>query len=535
MEFADNRVPPKLHKDVRTVFKVPKSLKTFKFSCPLVNTDDRSVIIQWIKDEEVIEPSYNNRFKTARNGKDLKIKDIESSDSGHYQCVAINGFGNARNNFTFIVFDDNDEYLPRDESLIISNEEQKPSWTYPNYIRTSTVDFVTPKVNEDLQLNCASKGNPLPEINWYKNGQKIDLDHAHQSILSAKFVLHSVQKSDSGIYSCTVFNKYGSINATFRVVVKESENDVSHYPGGFGFNILDSEKLLSNSQVITGTQIEVPSNKSVHLGAIAEFECKIKWSETMPLIRWFKKVDKNSIDEKDEDSVININQMDLILVDTRGEENIINQNGQKMFMKKLTIRDVSLENEGTYVCVVSNAGDIVQRSVTLHVFGEQRTSILEDNLMSYFKYGFLIFIVFVIICIGAVVYLYRNTTDSKDEERLTVSPLLIAPVIRPPPPKMPPPKAPNFNKNGKFFNGTLNTCTTNTYSPMVYDIPWENSVNVAALKQLSPGNVPTPIHRTMAEDTLSHIYDETASQLGNGTYWSKTLPYGFKNLKQNHV
>uniref|UniRef100_A0A0K0EB30 receptor protein-tyrosine kinase n=1 Tax=Strongyloides stercoralis TaxID=6248 RepID=A0A0K0EB30_STRER len=530
--LLDSKVPPKLYKDVKSVFKVPQSLKTFKFTCPLVNTDDRSVIIQWIKDEEVIEPSYNHRFKTARNGKDLKIKDIEPSDSGHYQCVAINGFGNARNNFTLIVFDDEDEYLPRDESLILSIDEQEPSWTYPNYIRTSTVDFITPKVNGDLQLNCASKGNPLPEINWYKNGQKIDLDHAHQSILSAKFVLHNVQKSDSGIYSCTVFNKYGQINATFRVVVGKSSNDFSR---DFEFNIIDNEKIISGARNNFGTHVEVPSNKSVTIGSIAEFECKIKWSEAMPLIKWFKKVDKNKINEKDINSVININGIDLILVDNYGEENILTQNGQKMFIKKLTIKDVSLDDEGTYVCVVSNGGDIVERSATLNVYSEKKTSMIEDNLMTYFKYGCAIFLIFVILCIGAIVYLYKNTTDNKDEERLTVSPLLIAPVIRPPPPKMPPPKTPIYTNNGKFINGTLNTCTTNTYSPMVYDIPWENSCNAAVLKQLSPGNAPIPIHRTTAEDTISHIYDETSSQMGNGAYWSKTLPYKYKNIMQNHV
>uniref|UniRef100_A0A0N5BEF5 receptor protein-tyrosine kinase n=1 Tax=Strongyloides papillosus TaxID=174720 RepID=A0A0N5BEF5_STREA len=527
-------IPPKLYKDIKSVFKVPQSLKTFKFTCPLVNTDDRSVIIQWIKDEEVIEPSYNSRYKTIRNGKELKIKDIELSDTGHYQCIAINGFGNAKSNFTLIVFDDEDEYIPKDESLVLSIDEQKPSWTYQDYINKHTVDFITPKINGDLQLNCASKGNPLPEINWYKNGQKIDLDQAHQSILSAKFLLHNVQKSDSGIYSCMVFNKYGSINATFRVVVGRNSDEFSR---NFDFNIIDDEDgdVLANLQTSKSTQIEVPSNKSVHLGANAEFECKIKWSETMPLIRWFKKVDRNNVDKKDIDSIININHMDLILVDSYGAENIITQNGQKMFIKKLTIKDVNLEDEGTYVCVVSNAGDIIQRSVTLNVFGEQKKSILEDDLMSYFKYGLIIFLFFVLLCIGAVIYLYRNTNDCKEEERLTVSPLLIAPVIRPPPPKMPPPKTPNFNSSGKFFNGTLNTCTTNTYSPIVYDIPWENSVNVAVLKQLSPGNVPIPIHRTIAEDTLSHIYDETASQICNGPYWSQTLPYQYKNYNKNHV
>uniref|UniRef100_A0AC35U6G7 Fibroblast growth factor receptor-like 1 n=1 Tax=Rhabditophanes sp. KR3021 TaxID=114890 RepID=A0AC35U6G7_9BILA len=508
------------------------SMRQFKFTCPIQDVDDTSIIIQWNKDGELIEPSYNNRFKTVKSGKELRIKNIEIADSGHYQCVIINGWGHARNNFTFIVYDEDDEYLGEDERIVLSDYEAKPSWTHPQDIHANSDGYIMPKINGDLDLSCAGKGNPFPSIQWYKNSEKIDLDYAHQSIVSAKFVLHNVQVTDSGIYECSLYNKHGHINATFKVVIEDKR--IGNYPsnelGGVQIETTDKMNDKVNSSII-----DIPSNKSVHLGNTAEFECKVKWVEGMPLTRWFKKIEKDWTNPFNDNTVLTVNNMDLLLLENKANQSVVIINNQKMVVNRLTLPNVLSKDEGTYVCVVSDGGNLIQRSVMLSIYGESKMSVFDDNLKSYLKIGVVSFFVFIVICTLAILYLKKTTTnnDCKEEDRLTLSPPLITAVIRPPPPKMAPPKTPKSINDTSRYIQSYNETQNNNYTPIEYHVPWNNVANIASkfatMKQLSPSyKQPYPIHRTVAEDALSHVYDETATPQPT-VYWSHTLPGKYKN------
>ncbi|XP_077971997.1 immunoglobulin domain-containing protein oig-4-like [Styela clava] len=71
----------------------------------------------------------------------------------------------------------------------------------------------SPKIheNDDLQIGCTAKGFPLPDVFWYKDGERITEQtnqNVHQSIGSASATLKidRAQMGDAGQYRCYATN-----------------------------------------------------------------------------------------------------------------------------------------------------------------------------------------------------------------------------------------------------------------------------------------------------------------------------------------
>lgn len=75
-----------------------------------------------------------------------------------------------------------------------------------------------------IRLKCQAKGDPEPKIEWQKNEEVItkDFKRTHgEAKINGKGVLsmEDLVPSDSGNYTCIVFNEYGSINFTTKLEV----------------------------------------------------------------------------------------------------------------------------------------------------------------------------------------------------------------------------------------------------------------------------------------------------------------------------
>lgn len=72
--------------------------RTIKLLCPVEG--DPPPLTMWTKDGRTIHSGWM-RFRVLQQG--LKIKEVESEDSGTYICKATNGFGSMNVNYTLIV------------------------------------------------------------------------------------------------------------------------------------------------------------------------------------------------------------------------------------------------------------------------------------------------------------------------------------------------------------------------------------------------------------------------------------------------
>lgn len=96
-----------------------------------------------------------------------------------------------------------------------------PSFLLPEQMKD---DYSVQLVGETVRLCCLATGRPMPVIVWYKNGlilpeatDSTDSSEGGTSLWQLK--LPSVKVTDSGRYTCKVFNRIGTINFTYPVQV----------------------------------------------------------------------------------------------------------------------------------------------------------------------------------------------------------------------------------------------------------------------------------------------------------------------------
>ncbi|KAL4135375.1 hypothetical protein QTP88_006989 [Uroleucon formosanum] len=83
------------------------------------------------------------------------------------------------------------------------------------------------KWHTDIDLPCITSGIPTPNVKWTFNSQPIDLLQS-QRLVYDNFTLHldSVTSTDSGNYTCTAWNIYGSENITTSLLVVGKYNNI---------------------------------------------------------------------------------------------------------------------------------------------------------------------------------------------------------------------------------------------------------------------------------------------------------------------
>ena len=93
---------------------------------------------------------------------------------------------------------------------------------------TPSSSTVTVAVDSSLTLSCTSRGSPPDTFTWRKdNGPTVlqstsitAVDYTSTSaVFRADYSIDSVTTSDSGTYTCTITNPFGSNSTTFTVVV----------------------------------------------------------------------------------------------------------------------------------------------------------------------------------------------------------------------------------------------------------------------------------------------------------------------------
>ncbi|TMS36450.1 hypothetical protein L596_003608 [Steinernema carpocapsae] len=492
---AGQGAPPQFFNDVQTRFRVPLGTKLFRLSCPVKTKSGEMVMIEWNKDGEQIGIEWNNRFKLSRSDKELKIRNPVTSDSGRYQCMAINGFGHQKIDFNLLVYDPSYKRKHNRQDLIVATKEiSAPNWQNDQDMRMSMLSSVQISVGGKMELKCPGQGNPRPSIQWLKDQTLVSIDHSRTSPDSAKLEIENVDQTDSGVYTCRLKNSEGVLEASFRVHVGD-------------FIDADDKMYRSTSELDNDSPapvIDHPFNSSLKQGQTAHFHCKVKWTQQQPLIRWLKKIENvEQLKRTDSNAtIIHANKMYLLLPDRPQTLTVEETTAMKMYSNRLILPEVKPSDAGTYICVVtSSSGHFLYRSAHLDVVSDREVA--SSPSTRYLFIGIPIMLVAMGMAIGLIYFLCLNQQPRKTMENISHD-------ARPPPPRYPPPQTP--------LSPSLKPATTNTLLSIQKQSLHSYNYSTGSIDPRRYRPSPRQMHRQIEENGL---YEAGSPQ---PNYWAQTLP-----------
>ncbi|XP_035999374.1 roundabout homolog 3 isoform X3 [Fundulus heteroclitus] len=148
------------------------------------------------------EPSQSSRFSVSLSG-ELTITDVQVEDSGYYICQAISVAGSIL-------------------TKALLEVESAPSDRVPPIIRQGPGNH-TLAPGSTAQLHCHVMGNPIPSIQWEKDGQRILGNDGRITLIeNGTFQITRLQETDAGVYTCLASSSSGETSWSGVLTVKES-------------------------------------------------------------------------------------------------------------------------------------------------------------------------------------------------------------------------------------------------------------------------------------------------------------------------
>ncbi|XP_023265932.1 roundabout homolog 3 isoform X3 [Seriola lalandi dorsalis] len=197
-------VPPQIVVRPRDQITAPG--RTVTFLCGTKGNPPPAVF--WQKEGSQIllfpiqEPSQSGRFSVSLSG-ELTITDVQVKDSGYYICQAISVAGSIL-------------------TKALLEVESAPSDRVPPIIRQGPANH-TLAPGATAQLHCHIMGNPIPSIQWEKDGQRILGNDGRISLMeNGTFQITNLQETDSGVYTCLASSSSGETSWSGVLTVKES-------------------------------------------------------------------------------------------------------------------------------------------------------------------------------------------------------------------------------------------------------------------------------------------------------------------------
>lgn len=72
----------------------------------------------------------------------------------------------------------------------------------------------TISIGKVIRLECVAIGNPKPEIQWMRNGERVNAwhrEHTRINIVTTKLEVYGALPVDSGYYTCIASNSFGHV------------------------------------------------------------------------------------------------------------------------------------------------------------------------------------------------------------------------------------------------------------------------------------------------------------------------------------
>uniref|UniRef100_A0A8C4GTT4 Ig-like domain-containing protein n=1 Tax=Dicentrarchus labrax TaxID=13489 RepID=A0A8C4GTT4_DICLA len=231
--------------------------------------------VRWFCEGKELENSPDIQIVTDGELHSLIIAEAFEEDTGRYSCFASNFYGTDSTSAEIYVEGDEpaeqltnqiipEPPLPVQTSVAILPVPELPKTPVASTSQTSNYNYLqglngqpimaAPVFTKNLQdlltsegqlvvLECRVKGMPSPRVDWYREGKIID-DSPDFRILQKKprspaeseeictLVIAEVFSEDSGMFTCTASNKYGTVSSTATLRVKGNASVSLHISNG---------------------------------------------------------------------------------------------------------------------------------------------------------------------------------------------------------------------------------------------------------------------------------------------------------------
>ena len=166
--------------------------------------------VSWYKGDMLLEDK--GRYVIVDQDEDqiftLAVEDVLPEDKGEYRCLAENEAGKS-------------ESVAK---LFITEREYPPEFTNEGQDEPYFV-----KKGDDLTLNVAVKGKPLPEIQWFKDDNPLR-KNIHYDISENgnehSLCICSITLDDRGVYKCEATSKLGKASRKFQVNIEGMTSEI---------------------------------------------------------------------------------------------------------------------------------------------------------------------------------------------------------------------------------------------------------------------------------------------------------------------
>uniref|UniRef100_A0A4W3JIL3 Leucine-rich repeats and immunoglobulin-like domains 3 n=1 Tax=Callorhinchus milii TaxID=7868 RepID=A0A4W3JIL3_CALMI len=208
---CDDFPKPEIIEQPETQAAVKESNVTF--ICSAASSSDSPMTFAWKKDNELLHDSEIENYAHLRSqGGEvmeyttiLRLRHVNFSSEGKYQCVISNHFGSS-----------------------YSNKAKLTVNMLPSFTKSPT--DLTIRAGAMARLECAALGHPIPQIAWQKDGGT-DFPAARERRMHVMpeddvFFIVNVKIEDIGVYSCTAQNSAGTISANATLTVLETPSFV---------------------------------------------------------------------------------------------------------------------------------------------------------------------------------------------------------------------------------------------------------------------------------------------------------------------
>ncbi|GBP12338.1 Obscurin [Eumeta japonica] len=191
--------------NVRKVYQPPsfsqkfsdlQQLPTFDAKFPARVTGVPSPEIQWFKNGEPLKESDKYHMKRDGDACCLYVRNLLPEDTGKYKCLARNREGDASCEAKLDVVD-----------KIGRMQKMEP----PSFLKK--IGDIEVYRGMTAKFTACATGTPEPEVEWYRNGDKIfpsdriRMDKETTGLL--RLTIANVDPADVGTYSCRIFNPHG--------------------------------------------------------------------------------------------------------------------------------------------------------------------------------------------------------------------------------------------------------------------------------------------------------------------------------------